>query len=131
MNELIKQKWVEALTSGEYSQGKSCLNNGQGGFCCLGVLTDIYAKEHGLEWEFIEDEGKPGFDGEVYLTPLDVQAWSGIDTNVPYLPFAERANFIGKDPEPIPEADISTSIAALNDEGITFPQIADLIKAFL
>ena len=131
MNELIKQKWVEALTSGEYSQGKGCLNNGQGGFCCLGVLTDLYVKEHGLEWEFIEYEDTPSFDGEAYITPLDVQAWSGIYTKVPYLPFAERANFIGKDPEPIPEADISTSIAALNDEGITFPQIADLIKAFL
>jgi hypothetical protein len=129
MNEQIKQKWVEALTSGEYKQGRNCLNDGFGGFCCLGVLSDLYAKEQNFKWG---DDGRGNFclDGEIYTTPKTVQAWSGLKVDVPYLPFASRDNVPYGDSTHIMEGD-STSIAALNDEGISFPQIADLIKTFL
>lgn len=46
----IKQKWVEALRSGEYIQGKCVLYAGKK-FCCLGVLCDLHAKETGNKWE--------------------------------------------------------------------------------
>lgn len=36
-----KQKWIEALRSGSYEQGKSCLRNEEGNYCCLGVLADV------------------------------------------------------------------------------------------
>ena len=42
------QKWVDALRSGEYTQGQSCLRKtveGVSTFCCLGVACDIYAQE--------------------------------------------------------------------------------------
>ena len=35
-----KTKWVEALRSGNYEQGKDSLREGDQ-FCCLGVLTDL------------------------------------------------------------------------------------------
>ena len=36
----MKKKWVAALRSGEYKQGKAALcNNGR--YCCLGVLQDV------------------------------------------------------------------------------------------
>jgi len=40
MNPEIKQKWIVALRSGEYNQGKGylCINNK---YCCLGVLSEI------------------------------------------------------------------------------------------
>ena len=41
MDQEIKQKWVKALRSGEYTQTKGCLYNGVSGYCCLGVLCDI------------------------------------------------------------------------------------------
>ncbi len=44
MNQEIKEKWVAALESGEYQQARKCLNDGTG-FCCLGVLTDLFIKE--------------------------------------------------------------------------------------
>ena len=50
MNQEIKKRWIEALRSGEYQQGKESLFH-CGKFCCLGVLTDLYIKEHGLQWK--------------------------------------------------------------------------------
>jgi hypothetical protein len=44
-----KRKWVEALRSGKYKQGKHQLTDGDT-FCCLGVLTDLYIKENGYAW---------------------------------------------------------------------------------
>ena len=37
-----KDKWVAALRSGNYEQGKYCLRSKQNTYCCLGVLCDIY-----------------------------------------------------------------------------------------
>lgn len=45
MNKEMKEKWVEALRSGEYNQGKGRLRqaNQYGSYyCCLGVLRDLY-----------------------------------------------------------------------------------------
>jgi hypothetical protein len=40
MDKEWKEKWVAALRSGEYKQIQGFLHT-EGGFCCLGVLTDI------------------------------------------------------------------------------------------
>jgi hypothetical protein len=37
---LARRKWIDALRSGEYTQGKSALNK-NGNFCCLGVACDV------------------------------------------------------------------------------------------
>lgn len=38
----FKEKWVNALRSGEYKQGKNALHNQFfGTYCCLGVAEDI------------------------------------------------------------------------------------------
>ena len=41
MNPEIKAKWVEALRSGKYEQGRDVLRTTDNKFCCLGVLADI------------------------------------------------------------------------------------------
>lgn len=42
MDPELKSKWVEALRSGEYRQGrKSHLKDEFGGYCCIGVLGKI------------------------------------------------------------------------------------------
>lgn len=43
MNAEIKQKWIEALRSGKYEQGKYVLRSADNKYCCLGVLCDIVA----------------------------------------------------------------------------------------
>ena len=37
----LKAKWIDALTSGAYKQGRFRLKRTKEAFCCLGVLCDI------------------------------------------------------------------------------------------
>lgn len=41
MNKTIKKRWLKALRSGDYEQGRSMLCSEKNTFCCLGVLVDI------------------------------------------------------------------------------------------
>lgn len=41
MNKEIKDRWIAALRSGDYKQGKDQLRNFDNRFCCLGVLCDL------------------------------------------------------------------------------------------
>ena len=48
----LRDRWIKALRSGEYTQTKHYLRN-KGGFCCLGVLCDLIDPddwEGGLYW---------------------------------------------------------------------------------
>lgn len=40
----IQRKWIDALRSGLYEQGRLRLK-GSGGYCCLGVACDVLTKE--------------------------------------------------------------------------------------
>jgi hypothetical protein len=77
MDKELKQKWIDALRSGEYQQGKKRLCTEDGRYCCLGVLqmvadgvTEPYTQESGgvlpsQEWtnahpvEFYNNVGNP------------------------------------------------------------------------
>ncbi len=43
MNGELKAKWLEALRSGRYKQGRKYLRDKNNQFCCLGVLCDVGA----------------------------------------------------------------------------------------
>lgn len=63
MNSEIKTKWLEALRSGKYTQGRRVLRSIQDEYCCLGVLCDLIAPEkwvksdYGTEMFFLSDTG--------------------------------------------------------------------------
>ena len=77
------KKWVKALRSGEYAQGREVLcraGDKHDYFCCLGVLADIYMQEVG-ELEIRGGRSK----GENYTynynpctLPGPVRDWSGV-----------------------------------------------------
>lgn len=46
MDAVLKQKWIDALRSGKYKQGKSYLKTKDGKYCCLGVLCEIVGVPH-------------------------------------------------------------------------------------
>jgi hypothetical protein len=50
MNQDLLKKWIQALRSGEYKQGRNFLNR-EDEFCASGVLCDVYAKENGIKWK--------------------------------------------------------------------------------
>lgn len=63
LNENAK-KWVQALRSGEYKQGKDALRDNDK-FCCLGVACEVYKKEnpdfiyHSFDWAIIYLTNQP------------------------------------------------------------------------
>jgi hypothetical protein len=63
MDAELKAKWVKALRSGEFKQGKGCLKEGER-YCCLGVL----ARVAGLQ--ITEGEGIKGAKGYTPLAEL-------------------------------------------------------------
>lgn len=65
MDPEIKAKWVAALRSGKYKQGRGRLRSGDE-FCCLGVLCDIVYPQGWTLSVFTDTTGSTDL---YYLTP--------------------------------------------------------------
>ena len=131
MNEDIKAQWTTALRSGEYPQGKGTLRT-EDGYCCLGVLCDLAVKAG----EIVEPVAKPRsginldevyyeYDGEPSVLSTPVRNWAGLDMSNPDIPYQESMR------DAVWRVRGHVSLAELNDNDYTFPQIADLIDANL
>lgn len=108
MKKEIKDKWIEALRSGKYEQAQGALQC-DGGFCCLGVLSDLYAKEHSIEWtDSVTHPNNKRLLEESALLPNKVKEWAGLNL---WNPIVNREK-----------------LSSLNDEGMSFKEIADLIE---
>lgn len=95
MNQQIKARWVEALRSGKYGQTSSYLSDSQG-FCCLGVLCDLYIQDHPntSEWrQYDEDSMFNIFACNINtddrqssheILPYTVAKWAGFSEEVIY-----------------------------------------------
>lgn len=114
MNNEIKKKWAEALRSNEYRQGQNCLRNERNEFCCLGVLTDLYAKETEQDWRYDVDERRYSIFGEHLVLPEEVREWADLDD---FNPDVELEDW-----------ECDTGLAALNDNGYSFNRLADIIE---
>ena len=119
MNAEIKKLWTDALRSGEYSQGRSglCINKT---YCCLGVLCDLHSKISGTAWSG-EDKCKLYMNNSCLL-PKQVVAWAELESAT-YSPVGIASYNV--------KIDSGQSLASLNDFGVTFNEIADLIEKHL
>ncbi len=120
MNKRIKTKWLKALRSGNYKQGKSVLHSagkrdGNHKYCCLGVLCDLYLKENKQKWtEFPDDRLGKVFSvsktsDDTAVLSGKVKRWAGLkESNPTVLDYH--------------------SLAGINDDGYSFKQIADIIE---
>lgn len=119
MNKEIKEKWLEALRSGEYKQARSTLRI-YDNYCCLGVLCNIYHKETGNgEWKALYEDVFRFYspnDNERYTLTTDIINWAGLNENVnprnPIVKYKEQEEFL----------------ATLNDNGISFDNLANIIE---
>lgn len=120
MNKIIKTKWVKALRSGKYKQGKGALKK-NGNFCCLGVLCDLYIKEYKTaKWEEKEFpinkriaflHPRLNIEEDAVL-PMVVSKWAGLRNNTS-------------------PSNIKTSkgdLTDLNDTSTSFKRIATIIE---
>ena len=112
MNERVKNLWCKVLP--EYQQTYHCLNDGNG-FCCLGVLTDLYLKETGQEWVFDPINEEYSYNEGSYVLPEVVKVWAGLKTNNPCVAISGLPNL--------------KALSTLNDDAkFSFKQIAKCIE---
>lgn len=136
MNLEVKSKWVQALRSGEYKQGTHVLKH-DNAYCCLGVLCDLYSKEHdasGFNGENVYEGGTRFMDEEgdysSYMPTPSVSKWAGLDKGWVVPRTAVSPHLIKR--LPAWYTDGSLGLQLLNDSlGATFDEIADLIEKWL
>lgn len=110
----VMKKWVVALESGEYKQGRSLLKGSNNNFCCLGVLCDIFVKEHPRVARWSDHEIIINQKGdERYSLPETVSEWAG---------FVDYAS------DPIIDDNETSCIKANDDLEYDFKTIARMIK---
>lgn len=95
LNHEIKRSWLKALISGEYTRILRYLHTSEG-FCALGVLCELYRKEHPETclWKSFENasddvtkysieiDGKPSL-GYSILAPK-IREWAGFSKSWEY-----------------------------------------------
>lgn len=112
-----KARWLEALRSGKYQQGKYRLRDNADGadrFCCLGVLCDTYDPNgwgpNNSDPDSVDSRlvymAPDGGVGSAYL-PLQIEAEVGITQSA------------------------QDKLTSLNDEPHDFDYIADWIEVYL
>jgi uncharacterized protein YeaC (DUF1315 family) len=132
MNPQVKQKWIDALRSGKYEQGSEKLR-GANGYCCLGVLCDLYAQEHNTQWEFRGydengDETNPHpmdywyFEDRSEFLPESVMDWAGLKTPNP------SVRVYCEDSDDEDTRYYTDEIANVNDSGYTFNDLSKIIQ---
>jgi len=148
-NKEAVKKWVEALRSGNYKQGKGALRVTQGRelspsedrFCCLGVACDLAEREgvmldvgftplpHDGVWDV-------SYDGDHLELPEAVQDWLGIHESNPLVARLSIERYGLLDDayrfklDDYNNPDLNRTLAEIND-GIdnSFGLIANLIEA--
>lgn len=127
LEELEQQKinrklWVAALRSGEYTQATEVLEDRNGGMCCLGVLAKIAGCDR---IEVLNPRSNVGasYDNDEETAPRAAMDWVGLQN--PSGDFYEKVVTVDKHGQPAEGA----NLAILNDRGLSFAQIADIIES--
>lgn len=114
MTQEVKDKWVAALRSGEYVQGRDTLRTYDGKYCCLGVLqmctkgkVDMVEEVYGEAqpavfpdikyWKELDPSFTPEMQGGIPLAPrlsLYLAEMNDGSDGVEAAPFAEIADYI-------------------------------------
>jgi hypothetical protein len=115
VNKEIIKKWIEALRSGDYEQGKGQLKFGDK-YCCLGVLCEIAVKENIIEKYEHNNKSCYGEEHQLAYLPKKIEVWVGLDYNPKII-----INNNGYNKE--------VSLVSLNDDyGYSFKEIADVLE---
>lgn len=166
MNPEVKAEWIQRLLSGKYKQAKAYLrrplsrktkDGSTEGYCCLGVLCDMYAEKTGKgQWVKVDHTGRPNADGkewkfmvtresryeegetfpvyEAGIPPYEVLEWAGLNpTNVTSYVQLSIDEKDAKRMSPKGETHPSriVTLTSLNDSGRTFKTVAGIIKKYL
>jgi len=101
----IADKWIAALESGDFNQGKSRLGTAKEGYCCLGLLQVVVSGS-------VENPNMMGPSME-WLRDHNITFFSRGFLKETNFPHCERED---------------DNFANINDIGVSFPEIAELLK---
>jgi hypothetical protein len=119
MNKKIKKLWIKALRSGEFKQGKGYLEK-DGSHCALGVLSVLALLEGQCTYNTDGPIGR--FDNKRFGLSLTVMKWARIAQDKErFLKPDEDRVIVNYKKKP-------TTLADLNDRGLTFKEIALIIQ---
>jgi len=112
MKREIATQWVKALRSGDYKQGTGVLRSSDNRFCCLGVLCEVLREELNLEVTKIPSDYNHAYEyeGSQIALPRKVRD------------YVRMRSSDG-------DYDDRNSLAKLNDKGMSFSDLADVIEA--
>lgn len=141
MNPEIKTKWIEALRSGEFTQVHGNLRRlidpvapfGQEewGFCCLGVLCELYRQEtargefSGRSFSTPTTPDAPGFPliyASTCFPPDPVKEWAGISQ--------ADCEMLAVHNDPVAILEFITN-ETRTESAYSFEEIAQLIETYL
>lgn len=110
MKQELKQRWIEALRSGDYQQGIGQLRSKNDEFCCLAVLCSVFDPSG---WESATDAKTMGYDYD-YIYKNNVS-------------FGTLHWFLRLDALELDDL-AQGRLIAMNDKGVSFAEIADWIE---
>lgn len=127
MNANVKKLWVEALRSGKYKQGQSRLKytrDGKVKHCCLGVLCEVFKEDNTRSENLLSISIDALRENSSFLSvPSVIATEIGLESGNPLVSLSETIM------EELGNMDLPDhSLAALNDAGLTFSAIADIIQ---
>ena len=110
-----QQTWIKALRSGGFAQTTGCLHD-NAGFCCLGVAAATFKPDDievtfGYDYDYANAEGRRFYDDAHSDAPEYVM---------------DALELRGSEGETL---DGEPSLASMNDTGMPFDEIADLVEA--
>ena len=94
MKKSVMKQWVKALRSGKYKQTRGQLR-GKRGYCCLGVLCDVYDADAWNKSPVFDSYSTPYSFGpmkECYSLPPKVLAWSDLKSDVAVVKWLQGRN---------------------------------------
>lgn len=109
MNAEIKQRWLDALRSGKYRQGSRVLRSESNKYCCLGILCELVDP---AGWR---PTPVPSLSGMAY----EYITGGSHNVSMPSIRTLESAEL---------EPEIAEKLARLNDDGMSFSDIAKYIE---
>jgi len=129
------KKWVKALRSGDYQQGKESLCreevSGDYKYCCLGVACDILTEDDWVEYPILTEDDWVEYPSKTLWTigkyeefdipdSIDKHGWGSTETTS--FPSFETLKKMGLN------ADYAQELAECNDRGWSFKRIANKIE---
>lgn len=118
MKQEIAKIWIEALRSGDYTQGRRHLKRA-GRHCCLGVLCEL-----AVQAKVIDGLDRGG------ILPAEVREWAGMyQSDGTPRDFTYHTDDAGKTHYKNGFGAVGADhLASWNDKGATFAEIADAIE---